>query len=499
MTPPSHSILAPPQLPRRVRVAIVGGGISGLAAAQWLRERAPHLEVTLLEAAGRLGGILQTTSRDGWLIEHAADMFTTRDPWAVDLCRRLGLAGELIGTQAAYRQAYVVRRGRLRPVPAGFTLLTPARLWPILATPILSPWGKLRLAAEWFIPPRHTSDDESLESFVVRRFGREAFDRLIQPLIGGIYTADPAQLSMQATLPQFLELERRHGSLIRAAWQGEVARPGAVPADSGPAKPIDASASGARYGLFVAPRHGMQQLVDALAAQLPPQSVRLNTPVQQIAGGPPWRLTLASGEQAVFEALIVATPAPVAALLLKDVDRELAALLGSIAHAGCAVVVLGLDREQLPRPIQGFGIVVPAIERRRILAISVSSLKFPGRAPAGKLLLRVFLGGALQPELVAQPDAVLEQIVLEELQSLLGLAGRPLFTQVLRWEGKMPQYHVGHCQKVQEISRRVAQLDAFALAGNALEGVGIPFCIRSGQLAAQRVWERVGAPAALQP
>jgi oxygen-dependent protoporphyrinogen oxidase len=499
MTPPSHSILAPPQTPRRVRVAIVGGGISGLAAAQWLIERAPHLDVTLLEASERLGGILQTTQREGWLIEHAADMFTTRDPWAVDLCRRLGLADDLLGTDPAYRQAYVVRRGRLCPVPAGFTLLAPARLWPILATPILSPWGKLRLAAEWFIPPRRTSEDESLASFVVRRFGREAFDRLIQPLIGGIYTADPAQLSMQATLPQFLELEQRYGSLIRAAWQGEVARPGSALAAPGTAKPMDTSASGARYGLFVAPRYGMQQLVDALAARLPPHSVRLATPVQHIAGGPPWRLTLASGEQAAFDALIVATPAPIAGQLLKDVDRELAALLGSIAHAGCAVVVLGLDREQLKRPIHGFGIVVPAIERRRILAISVSSLKFPGRAPPGKLLLRVFLGGALQPELLAQPDAAMEQIALEELQALLGLSGRPLFTQVLRWEGKMPQYHVGHCQRVQAIAQRVARFEAFALAGNALEGVGIPFCIRSGQAAAQRVWESVGAAPALRP
>ena len=499
MTPPSHSILAPPQAPRRVRVAIVGGGISGLAAAQWLHERAPHLDLTLLEACGRLGGILQTTARDGWLIEHAADMFTTRDPWAVDLCGRLGLAHELIGTNPAYRQAYVVRRGRLRPVPAGFTLLAPARIWPILASPILSPWGKLRLAAECFIPPRRASDDESLQSFVVRRFGREAFDRLIQPLIGGIYTADPAQLSMQATLPQFLDLERRHGSLIRAAWQGEVARPGAVPAEPGHAKPIDASASGARYGLFVAPRQGMQQLVDALAARLPPNSVRLSTPVQRIRGGPPWHLTFASGEQAVVDGLIIATPAPVAAQLLHDVDRELAALLGSIAHAGCAVVVVGVDRQQLQRPIHGFGIVVPAIERRRILAISVSSLKFPGRAPEGKTLLRVFLGGALQPELLAQSDSALERIALEELHELLGLTGQPLFTQVLRWEGKMPQYHVGHCQKVQAIQQRVAQLEAFALAGNALEGVGIPFCIRSGQAAAQRVWEAVGAAAATRP
>lgn len=484
MSPPSHSILAAPQTIRRPSVAVVGGGISGLSAAFYLQERAPHLELTLLEAAPRLGGILQTTRRDGWLIEHAADMFTTRDPWAVELCRRLGLADDLLGTDPAYRQAYVVRRGRPQPVPAGFTLLAPGRLWPLVTTPILSPWGKLRLAAEWFIRPRHDPADESLESFVVRRFGREAFDRLIQPLIGGIYTADPSRLSMQATLPQFVDLERRHGSLIRALWQGEAARPG-----PGGQAVADRTASGARYGLFVAPRGGMQQLVDALAARLPPQSVRLATAVQRIAGGPPWTLTLASGEVAQFDALVLATPAPVSAQLLAGVDRELAELVGGIPHAGCAVVVLGIERQQLRRPVQGFGIVVPAIERRQILAISLGSLKFPGRAPEGKLLVRVFLGGAMQPELLALPDETLQQIAVDELRAILGLSGQPLWSEVLRWEGKMPQYHVGHCQRVEAIQRRAAQLPAFALAGNAFEGVGIPLCIRSGQRAAQRILE----------
>jgi oxygen-dependent protoporphyrinogen oxidase len=465
-------------------VAVVGGGISGLSAALELHQRAPHVELTLLEAAPRLGGILQTTQRDGWLIEHAADMFTTKDPWAVELCRRLGLSEALVATDPAYRQAYVVRRGRPQPVPAGLTLLAPARLWPIVTTPILGPWGKLRMAAEWFIPPRTTPDDESLESFAVRRFGRQAFARLIQPLIGGIYTADPARLSMQATLPQFLELERQHGSLIRAAWRGQTGRPG-----PGQTPALDRMASGARYGLFVAPQGGMQQLVDALAARLPNGSVRLATPVTHLAAGPPWRLTLASGEEATFDALVLATPAPVTARLLTDVDRELAQQIGSIPHAGCAVVVLGIDRGQLTRPVRGFGIVVPAIEQRKTLAISISSLKFPGRAPEGKLLVRVFIGGALQPELVALPDEALQQIAVDELTALVGLAGQPLWSEVFRWEGKMPQYHVGHCQKVAAIRQRAARLPTLALAGNAFEGVGIPFCIRSGQQAAQQILE----------
>ena len=220
MQPPSVSPspprpLAPsgPTLPRRI--AIIGGGISGLAAAHRALELDPAAQVTLFEASDRLGGVLQSDRRDGWLIERSADMFTTREPWALDLCRRIGIADELLETDARFRRAFVVRRGKLLPVPEGFTLMSPARVWPILKTPLLSPLGKLRLAREYFVPARKDDADESLQSFVVRRFGREAFDRLIQPLIGGIYTADPAKLSMQATLPQFVELERKFGSLIR--------------------------------------------------------------------------------------------------------------------------------------------------------------------------------------------------------------------------------------------------------------------------------------------
>ena len=197
------------------RVAIIGGGISGLAAAHRAHELDSSATVTLFEASDRLGGVLQTERRDGWLIERSADMFTTREPWAFDLCRRIGIADELIETDARFRRAFVVRRGRLLPVPAGFTLMSPAKVWPVITTPILSPLGKLRLAGEYFVPCRGDDSDESLESFAVRRFGREAFERLIQPLIGGIYTADPMRLSMAATLPQFMEMERRWGSVAR--------------------------------------------------------------------------------------------------------------------------------------------------------------------------------------------------------------------------------------------------------------------------------------------
>lgn len=459
----------------RRRIAIVGGGISGLAAAHRVREIDPAAEVTLFEASGRPGGVLQTQRRAGWLIERSADMFTTREPWALDLCRRIGIADELIETDARYRRAFVVRRGKLLPVPEGFTLMSPAKVWPILTTPLLSPLGKMRLAAEYLQPKKADDADESLKSFVTRRFGQEAFDRLIQPLIGGIYTADPAKLSMQATLPQFVQLERRFGSLIRGVRGQKSEVKGQ-------------QESGARYGQFLAPRDGMQRFIDALVSRLPQKHLRLDSVVERIESGDRWRIFVRGDEAPeLFDELIVATSGPVSAELLKDVDNQLASTIGQIPYAGCSVAVLGVRRDQIRHPLNGFGFVVPAIENRRIIAGSMASVKFPGRAPEGKVLLRVFVGGALQPELGALPEEDIRQIVLQELRELIGLHGDPEFCEVVRWLGMMPQYHVGHLDLVKRIEQRAEAIPHFALAGNAFRGVGIPFCVRSGEAAAERV------------
>lgn len=463
----------------RRRVAVIGGGISGLAAANRVRELDQSVGPTLFESSGRLGGVLQTERRDGWLIEQSADMFTTREPWAMDLCRRIGIANELIETDSRFRRAFVVHRGRLVPVPEGFTLMSPAKVWPILTTPILSPLGKLRLACERLIPGRRAAADESLESFTVRRFGREAFDRLIQPLIGGIYTADPAKLSMQATLPQFVELERRFGSLIRGMRTKATAGQGTGDGGQG---------TGARYGQFVAPRDGMQRLVDAVAARLPTGCVRLNAAVERIEYANGWKIYFSGGSESnEFDELILASPGAVSSRLLASVDGELASLIGRIPQAGCSVAVLGVRRDQIAHPLDGFGFVAPAIENRRIIAGSMASVKFSGRAPEGKVLLRVFVGGALQPELGELPDEQIRRIVMEELRELIGLGGQPEFCEIVRWSGMMPQYHVGHLDLVRQIEDRAAAVPHFALAGNAYRGVGIPFCVRSGELAAEKV------------
>lgn len=473
-----------------LRIAVLGGGVSGLAAAHRLLELAPHSQVTLFEAGDRCGGCLDTRAHEGYLIERSADMFTTREPWAIDLCRRIGLEGELIETNAQHRRAFVVGRGQLHPVPEGFTLMTPVKVGPMLRTPLLSWSGKLRMGCERFLPRRRDPADESLADFARRRFGREGFERLIQPLIGGIYTADPERLSMQATLPQFVELERKYGSLIkgmRAQEAEKKSRESAAAAHKGPA------GAGARYGLFVAPRLGMRQLVERIVSRLPAGSIRLNSRVSGVSrmtaedGSQGWRLELVGGESARFDRLIVALPAHAAGAVLRGIDPPLADLVGQIPHAGCAVAVLGYRREQIAHKLDGFGFVVPHREGRKVIAGSFTSVKFAGRAPEGKVLFRVFVGGALQPELSQLSDAETETLVRKELAELLGVSGAPEFCQIVRWNGTMPQYHLGHLDLVARIEARAAEIPAFALAGNAYRGVGIPFCIRSGEQAAERV------------
>ncbi len=462
---------------------VIGGGITGLAAAHRLTELVPHAKIVLLESAPRLGGVLRTQRRNGYLLEHSADNFITNVPWGVDLCRRVGLADKLLQTCEQHRRALVARNGKLFPVPSGFELMAPTRLWPMLGSPILSVAGRLRVACEPFIPRRRDQADESLAAFVRRRLGREAFERLVQPLVGGIYTADPETLSLRATLPRFVEMEVRHGSLMRAAWAARHARRGSAG---------NAQVHGVRYGLFVAPKEGMGSLVDAVAARLPEGTVKLNATALRLTGSAAggWTVVVRLGEQVEelsADGVILATPAPASAGLLAEVDPELGRELAGIEYAGCAVVLLGYRLAQFARPPDGFGFVVPEIEGRQILAASYSSQKYAGRAPDGKVLLRAFVGGAGRREVVHWSDDRLREVVTRELSELPGVKGEPELFEVSRWGGHMPQYKVGHLERVARIEARASTLPRLALAGSAYRGVGVPHCIHSGEQAAERL------------
>lgn len=469
------------------RIAVIGGGITGLAAAHKLMElcREAHhpLELILFESSGRLGGVIHTVSRDGFLIEGGPDSFISEKPEAIALAERLGLGPRLIETTRSRRRSFIVRKGRLLPVPEGFHLLAPSRFWPFVATGIFSWTGKARMALDLLLPRRASAsafDDESLASFVRRRLGREALERMAQPMVGGIYTADPERLSLRATMPRFLEMERTHRSLVRAMWRQRRRE-----SDS-----QTAGASGARYSLFLSFDGGMQVLSDELARRLPPGSVRLQTAVEGIAVADDegrWRIR-AGGESWTVDGLCLALPAGSASALLRETNERLAAELGEIPYASTATVNLGYRRSDIQHKLDGFGFVVPLIERRSTLACTFSSIKFPGRAPEGHALLRAFVGGALQPEMFALDEAAMIAAVRQDLRDLLGIEAAPLFAHVEKWPRSMAQYHLGHVERVSRIKSHLQATRTLKLAGNAYEGAGIPDCIRSGEQAARELF-----------
>jgi oxygen-dependent protoporphyrinogen oxidase len=542
--------------PRSVkRVAVLGAGLTGLAAAFRLQElataRGEAIEVTLFEAGSRPGGLVGTERIGGYLVDIGADSFLTNKPGAVGLCRRLGIEGRLVATDTRFRGALVLHQGQTVPIPEGFQLLSPTAIWPIITTPLFSTWGKLRLLAEWLIPGRYRSIrrtsaksasadaspeiplvDESLSDFVLRRFGREALDRLVQPLVGGIYTSDPQRLSLAATMPRFLEMERDHGSLIRAALRQKSrpesrpsAKAGAAGATGGMGtqteRPVDTS-SGARYGLFAGLKEGMQELVDRLHASVAKScSFRLNTQVVSVTANaspvagklplsellpsvlPPsvpghpttsstgygtgYLLTLADGTIEPFDAVLIAVSAVQMGPLVQQLNPRLSAALQQIEYASSAIVVSGHRLADIRHPLDAFGLVIPHAEGRKILAVSFSSRKFPDRAPPDHVLLRTFIGGALQPELLQQSDEQLLQMVREELGDLLGVRGEPDFMRVYRYRQAMPQYHVGHLEQVAKIEGFSREHPGIALAGIACRGVGVPDAISSGESAAEQI------------
>jgi oxygen-dependent protoporphyrinogen oxidase len=476
---------------RRPAVVVIGGGVSGLAAAHRLAELCrprPQFEIVLLEASARLGGTVRTIRRDGFLLEAGPDAFISEKPEAHELAKRLGLSANVIGTNERHRRSFVVRGGRLHPTPEGFHLLAPARLRPFLASGIFSWAGKARMALDLVLPRGDSSKnggDESLADFVRRRLGREALERMAQPMVGGIYTADPEFLSLRATMPRFLEMEREHRSLILAL------RRGAGRAHAGASAGRAHQASGARYGLFLSFDGGMQTLTDALAARLPAGTSRLHTKAEGVefdARTRRWIVRTSGGDSISADGLCVALPAHASARLLRAADAPLADELEAIPYASTATVNIAYRREDVAHPLDGFGFVVPHVERRSLIACSFSSVKFAGRAPEGHILLRAFVGGALQPEMFERPEEEIVSGVCRDLRDLLGVRGAPLFTHVEKWPRSMAQYHVSHPARVERIRRRLERLPNLRLAGNAFEGAGLPDCIRTGEEAAQRLF-----------
>lgn len=471
----------------RKQVIVIGGGIAGLTTCYRLVTESAKcgipLDVKLLEAGDRVGGAIHTSVQDGFVIEHGPDVFISTKPWAKALSEELGIADQFQSTNPNERRSFVLRKGRLYPVPDGFYLMAPASFWPFVRTPIFSLSGKLRMGLDWIIPRRQSDEDESLEDFITRRLGKEAFTRIAQPMIGGIYTADGKELSLKATMPQFLEMEKKHGSIIKALVARKKESQGGA-----------SGTSGARYSLFLSFKDGMQTLTDTLAKRLPDDCIQLGTKVSSLdyrSAEEKWDIHLANGEKMESDLVCVALPAHRAAGLVKTAAPVLSESLASIPYASSAIVNLAFRRADIEHPLNGMGFVVPTIEGRSIIGCTFSSVKLEGRAPADYALLRAYVGGAGSrgAAYFNRPESEIVESVLSELHGLLGFKSDPQFSLVYKHPNAMAQYHLGHLDLVAEIEAQARKLPGFALAGNAYHGIGIPDCINSGEKAASRLLE----------
>ena len=452
------------------RVVVVGGGIAGLGAAYALSRDPSGPAVTLLEASDRLGGRILSETVGGVVLDAGPDSFVTNKPWGVELARELGLEDDLLCTATADRSVYVHTRGRLRRYPDGMALMAPTRLWPFLASDFMSLPGKLRLVWEVFTPPGDPAVDESLSQFARRRFGEEAAHAVIGPMMAGIHAGDPDHLSLQSTFPMFKELERRHGSVIRALRRGLHA-----PARDG----------GRTLSLFVTLRGGLERLVRALAERLPPGTVRTGTEAAALRRtGAGWSLRLRDGAELEADAVILALPSGRAARL-EGLGPELSAELAGIPYSTTAVANLVYATKDMRRPPRGFGFVVDRRSGLRLSGATFTSTKFPGRAPEGRTAIRCYLGGVGREAAASGTDSEIVAGCREELERLLGLGAEPLAAVVRRWPAATAQYNVGHQARLERVERLLQGRSGLILAGGSYRGVGIPECARSGREAAR--------------
>ena len=487
------------------KVIIIGGGAAGLGAAYKVRRAAAAgrgVDCVLLEKDDRVGGKLVTDivrDADGgeYVVDGGSDAFVSGKPAIGRIARMVGIADEMVPAREENKKTLIVKGKRLVEMPDGIMMFAPTKLVPLATTSLYSWPAKFRMALDLFLARKvrwaegetAQDHDETLESFVVRRMGRESLDRLAEPLVGGVHASDPGEMSLAATFPNFLEMEQRFGSVIRGFLNERKKReemrrkyppkPGAKP-----------------WAFFNTFHRGMQELTDGMADAVGRKRIRTGvkaTALERTAEG--WRVGLSTGEVLEGDAVIVATEGWAAAELVRSVDSEVSALLGSIPYSSSATVPMVFRAEDAPSDLKWFGILSPIVEKRPLLAVTLSSSKWPDRAPAGRVLLRGFVGGPANQHLLAEmDDAALIETVRAQIVDLLGMKpdAQPVYASVYRWNGGMPQYTLGHLDRVDEIERRSAGIPAFALAGGAFRGVGVPNCIESGERAVTKVLGDLG-------
>jgi oxygen-dependent protoporphyrinogen oxidase len=461
------------------RIAIIGGGIAGLSAAFYLekaRGAGASLQWVLFEKSDRLGGVIQTERRDGFVIEAGPDSFLSVKPDAARLCNELGIGDQLISSNDFSRKTYILVKGSLVPIPQGLEFMVPTRIWPMATTPLFSFSTKLRMAAELFSSARKDAGDESVGDFVRRHFGQEMVDRVAEPLLAGVYGGNAERLSIRAVLPRFAEMERQHGSLVRATLRAKaLARPGTKP-----------------QPLFTSLRNGMQQMVEALTVALPQSSIRMRQQNLQLRPvNDDWQIE-SNGNAERFQAVLLAVPAPAAAGLLRQFHPALIEGLARTEYTSTAAVALAYDQAELPA---GHGFLVPRSEGRRLMACTFVHKKFSNRVPDDKRLLRCFFSSSRMPDLLTHSDEALQQFARQELKEILGVTAEPKFARTFRWDRAMAQYETGHLDRVAEMEKIIAAMPGFHIIGNSFHGIGVPDCIKSARLAVEQITSGVSQPA----
>jgi oxygen-dependent protoporphyrinogen oxidase len=453
----------------KTTVAIIGGGISGLSAAYALHKRqVPYL---LLEAGPSLGGVIRTETRDRFLLEGGPDSMLAQKPEGLALCRELGLGDRLVPTNPDLRSVYILHRRKLHPLPEGMMLAVPTKILPFARSGLFSWPGKLRMGLDLVIPGGDGRGDESIASFLRRRFGQEAVERLGEPLLAGIHAGDPERLSILATFPRFRDLEEKHGSLVRGMWA--TPRPKAAPGVKPPA---------AFYSL----RGGLREMVDALAVRLERERVWTKSAVLSVSRtAEGFSLGVHGGETVGADRVIVAAPGPKIAPALEGLVPAAARALAAIPFASSATVLLGYRRADVVHPLDGYGMVVPRTEGLRTTALSFVSTKFPYRAPEGHVLLRGFLGGVRDGEVMELTDEEMVETVKGEMAGILGLRGQPVMTRVFRWPGGTPQLEVGHLERMAAVETEVASVPGLLLTGAGIRSTGIPDSVADGTRAGE--------------
>lgn len=459
------------------RVVVIGGGITGLAAAHRLRARLGPGRVVLLESSSRLGGKIETERHSGFTLEMGPDCFLASKPAGVTFCRELGIADRLISTTPQHRGSFVKRHGRLYPLPDGMSGLVPSRVSSLLTSRLLSVRGRLRAAMEPMIPARRGGTDESVADFARRRFGHEAYDWLLEPLLSGIHAGNGEELSVRAAFPKLHALEHRRGSIVGTMVRDRQR------ADNAPGTPLVG---------FVTLPEGLNELVDAAAASLDGVEVRRGCHARSVSAREGvWQVFADASPTIVATGVVITTPPDAAAELTRIADPALAHCLERIPHVSTAVISVAFRTHDVPSMLQGYGYLSPRAAGGSVVACTFTSNKFATRAPDDAVLLRCFVGRAGRDRPAGDTDDMLVALVRAELRATLGIEAAPTLTRVRRWPRGLPQYVVGHDDRMQQIATRLASLPGLWVTGAACNGVGIPDCIASGQDVADRVGDYV--------